>query len=53
MKQPDARTEPECAEAPKKPYRKPRLITYGDIREITQAVGTTGNPDGVTKTGLL
>jgi len=31
----------------KKPYESPSLVTYGDIREITQAVGnTTMNNDG-------
>ena len=26
----------------KKPYEKPRLIVYGDIRVMTQAVSTMG-----------
>ena len=30
----------------KKVYEKPALVVYGDIREITQAVGNTGNKDG-------
>jgi hypothetical protein len=47
MTNPDEKSEPECYEAgKKKSYRKPRLIIYGDIREITQAVGITGNSDG-------
>lgn len=32
--------------AQKKRYEPPRLERYGDIRQITQAVGHTGNPDG-------
>ncbi len=33
----------------KRPYRKPELITYGDIREITQTLASSmGNPDGLT-----
>lgn len=30
----------------KKPYRRPVLHVYGDIRAITRAVGTTGLADG-------
>jgi hypothetical protein len=30
----------------KKPYKSPRLEIYGDLREITQAVGKTGKTDG-------
>ena len=33
-------------DAPKKRYEPPRLDVYGDIRQITQTVGTTGNADG-------
>ncbi|MDH3734017.1 MAG: lasso peptide [Gemmatimonadota bacterium] len=33
----------------KKPYRTPRLTVYGDIREITQAVGKRGQKDGGAK----
>ncbi len=29
------------ADAPKKPYSTPKLVTYGDIRRITQTKGTT------------
>jgi len=31
---------------PKKPYSKPTLTVYGTVRELTQKVGRTGNPDG-------
>ncbi|HEX6250794.1 MAG TPA: lasso peptide [Gemmatimonadaceae bacterium] len=27
-------------------YSTPKLITYGDVREITQAVGNMGTDDG-------
>jgi hypothetical protein len=30
----------------KKPYRSPELLDYGDVRKITQNVGTSGAPDG-------
>ena len=30
----------------KKPYRRPRLEEYGDIREVTRSVGMTGADDG-------
>ena len=30
----------------KKPYHKPQVIVYGNIREITRNVGSKGNLDG-------
>jgi hypothetical protein len=30
----------------KKPYRKPEIIVYGNIREITRNLGPKGNVDG-------
>ncbi len=30
----------------RKRYVQPQLLTYGDLREITQNVGNMGNPDG-------
>ena len=30
----------------RKPYSTPKLHQYGNIREITQAVGNTGTADG-------
>ena len=35
-------------EKTKKPFHRPKLITYGNIREITQNVGNAGNLDGGT-----
>lgn len=39
----------------KKPYRKPALRLYGDVRKLTQNVGGTGKNDNMssstTKTG--
>ena len=29
----------------KKPYHKPEVIVYGNIREITRNVGPKGDPD--------
>jgi hypothetical protein len=33
-------------ESIKKLYSRPRLEVYGDLREITQAVGKNGKTDG-------
>ena len=30
----------------KKPYHTPRLLVYGDLRALTQAIGLKGMPDG-------
>jgi len=30
----------------KKPYTTPKLTNYGDVRKITQNVGTRGSQDG-------
>ncbi len=30
----------------KKPYHKPEVIVYGNIREITKNIGSKGNLDG-------
>ena len=54
--------KPEAAEQvtgqeTKKPYHKPEVIVYGNIREITRNVGSKGNSDnaggaaGPPKTG--
>lgn len=43
------------ADAPKKRYTAPRLEIYGNIHQITQAVGSSGKGDGgahpMNKTG--
>ena len=39
--------QPSDASVPRKPYSQPELRIYGDIHEITQAVGKTGTPDNV------
>jgi hypothetical protein len=31
----------------KQPYRRPELLRYGTLRDITLAVGFSGTPDGV------
>lgn len=31
----------------KQPYRRPTLEKYGDLKDITQAIGLAGNPDGL------
>jgi len=41
--------KPETDGQPKeirKPYHKPEVIVYGNIREITRNVGPKGNLDG-------
>jgi hypothetical protein len=35
---------------PKKAYSKPVLRVHGDIRQITEASGSTGKSDGGSKT---
>lgn len=45
--QPRLETEsPEEHEETKKPYHKPELLVYGNIREITRNLGPKGNLDG-------
>ncbi|MDH3444333.1 MAG: hypothetical protein OEN50_10450 [Deltaproteobacteria bacterium] len=34
------------SEVIKKPYHAPEFFTYGDIREITKAIGMNGASDG-------
>lgn len=44
-------TNPESidnAAAPRKKYETPRLEIYGNIHQITQALGKTGKADGGT-----
>ena len=41
MKQPSKRTE-------KKPYQPPKLLVYGDLAEMTRAVGNKFKLDGGT-----
>lgn len=38
---------------PKKTYRSPVLRVYGDIRAITQSVGSLGAMDGGTMAGRM
>ena len=38
--------QPLNSDQPKKPYHKPEVIVYGNIREITRNVGPKGNLDG-------
>jgi hypothetical protein len=42
MKQPSKRID-------KKTYQPPKLLVYGDLAEMTKAVGTKSNIDGGTK----
>jgi hypothetical protein len=36
----------KSASRPRRPYRTPRLTTYGDVRRLTDAVDTAGLADG-------
>ena len=41
--------QPEPAPPPKRPYSKPRLEVYGELGQITGAVGhKSGTADGAT-----
>jgi hypothetical protein len=37
---------PQTEHKSKKPYHKPEVIVYGNIREITRNAGPKGNLDG-------
>ena len=37
---------PDNQEENKKPYHKPELLSYGNIREITRNIGPKGAEDG-------
>ena len=39
-------TGPDLEHQTKKPYHKPEVIVYGNIREITRNLGSKGNLDG-------
>ena len=39
----------EDAPGRRKAYRSPKLVIYGDIRVITQNIGTKAMPDGGAK----
>ena len=43
-RKPEAATLPNTDQL-KKPYHKPEVIVYGNIKEITRNVGPKGNPD--------
>lgn len=45
MQQRSLSESPEEQAATKKPYHKPELLVYGNIREITQNVGPKGADD--------
>jgi hypothetical protein len=34
---------------PKRPYHRPRLLVYGDLRTLTQGVGNNKNDDNGKK----
>jgi hypothetical protein len=38
--------QPRNPDQNKKPYHKPEVIVYGNIREITRNTGPKGNVDG-------
>jgi hypothetical protein len=40
--------KPTKEQADKKSYERPRLVVYGDIREITKSIGMSGGADGAT-----
>lgn len=35
----------------KQPYQPPRLIVYGNVRDLTRSHGFNGNHDGTSNTG--
>ena len=46
MERKPAAAEQVTEQETKKPYRKPEVIVYGNIREITRNLGSKGNLDG-------
>jgi hypothetical protein len=38
--------KPQEKQQTKKPYHKPEVIVYGNIREVTKNLGSKGNADG-------
>jgi hypothetical protein len=34
--------------SPKRPYHRPRLLVYGDLRTLTQSLGSMAKFDNVT-----
>ena len=38
------------SKSPKKPYHRPRLLVYGDLRTLTQMLGPKGMFDNATMT---
>ena len=39
-------------ETPKKPYHPPRLVEYGDLRQLTESSNTQNTSDGAYGTAL-
>ena len=35
----------------KKPYSSPLITVYGTVQELTQAMGSRGNPDSIRRGG--
>ena len=47
MKAEPTSTKPDQTQQPGKPYTSPKLVQYGNIRDITKALGgTLGKNDG-------
>ncbi len=48
--------KPQSPKLPKRPYRKPQLMVYGDLTEMTRSAGMMGIMDGAPagpmKTGI-
>ena len=44
--------KPECPTIARKPYQAPKLIVYGDLTDMTKAVGKAGMKDGGIVKGM-
>jgi hypothetical protein len=42
----------ELSKKVKKPYEPPKLLVYGDLKEMTRTIGTKGQMDGGTGSPL-
>jgi hypothetical protein len=45
--------QPSVIPAKKKPYQPPKLLVYGDLAQMTKAVGRAGRIDGGSRSGKV
>ncbi|MCC6209543.1 MAG: hypothetical protein IT513_00720 [Burkholderiales bacterium] len=50
---PKASTPRKLARRARRPYRSPKLVAYGDVRRLTDAVDNAGSADGGYGGGMV